>query len=583
MSMTSEEARNQALSSAKKAIDRALDGIEIIRGANCTIKETEILDEGVKVVFEWIGTTGMTMQTQILVPVGPQGEQGLQGIQGIPGDTGVQGPEGPPGKQGEAGQGFAISKIYETIELMNTDADKVNEGLFVAALTDDGVKIYLSSEVTVEDEIKGDFDGYKFILDLAEASVIRGEKGEDGKTPTIKIGKVTNGDKPSVKNSGTETDAILDFVLPEGGTGGVAETFIDITQEVYENIKDVSDSVTATLGGVSFDSKLNRLFYANNTNRLSTGINNTNTKELVLTFDLGDVFRFNSLGIITGYGCPKNITVCTSIDGETYDEVCNLDGNKFLKTWVANKELLLLLPMIETRYFKLICNGVFSGNRYEINKLKLYLNKDFDLKKFVDYNNESGIPYYFKKETYSKQEIDRMISNTSLVQFSVLNATVDSGSFNVSRNSCSTSLNTNAKQLKVDLTLSASVRANVLYFEGTGYGGLNDFDILISNDEGVSYELLESITSANILNKNEGKYVGLPKVIETKYLRILMKKVASGNRYEFANFKLYLDKQIDSTPSFDYVNSERLIKVSVSDYNDLLKRVEALESQIGNK
>ena len=47
-----------------------------------------------------------------------------------------------------------------------------------------------------------------------------GEKGADGKAATVKIGTVTEGDTPSVTNSGTDTDAVLDFVLPKGtGTG----------------------------------------------------------------------------------------------------------------------------------------------------------------------------------------------------------------------------------------------------------------------------------------------------------------------------------------------------------------------------
>ena len=45
-----------------------------------------------------------------------------------------------------------------------------------------------------------------------------GEKGADGKAATVKIGTVTEGDTPSVTNSGTETDAVLNFVLPKGSS-----------------------------------------------------------------------------------------------------------------------------------------------------------------------------------------------------------------------------------------------------------------------------------------------------------------------------------------------------------------------------
>ena len=54
---------------------------------------------------------------------------------------------------------------------------------------------------------------------------IKGEKGEqgvrglEGKAATINIGKVTKGDAAGVVNSGTATDAVLDFVLPKGDKG----------------------------------------------------------------------------------------------------------------------------------------------------------------------------------------------------------------------------------------------------------------------------------------------------------------------------------------------------------------------------
>ena len=50
--------------------------------------------------------------------------------------------------------------------------------------------------------------------------------GKDGISPTITIGEVTSGDSPSVTNSGTNSEAVFDFVLPKGenGTDGVSPT-----------------------------------------------------------------------------------------------------------------------------------------------------------------------------------------------------------------------------------------------------------------------------------------------------------------------------------------------------------------------
>jgi len=49
-----------------------------------------------------------------------------------------------------------------------------------------------------------------------------GPAGEDGITPTITVGTTTTGEagtEANVINSGTDTDLILDFVIPEGPTG----------------------------------------------------------------------------------------------------------------------------------------------------------------------------------------------------------------------------------------------------------------------------------------------------------------------------------------------------------------------------
>lgn len=62
----------------------------------------------------------------------------------------------------------------------------------------------------------------------------RGEKGADGKAATVQVGNVTTGNIASVTNSGTETDAILDFVIPSGGSG---------TPPDYENVKKNSQNI----------------------------------------------------------------------------------------------------------------------------------------------------------------------------------------------------------------------------------------------------------------------------------------------------------------------------------------------------
>lgn len=61
-----------------------------------------------------------------------------------------------------------------------------------------------------------------------------GADGADGKAATVKVGTVTTGaagTQASVTNSGTETDAVLDFVIPRGadGSGGASGDYLPTT------------------------------------------------------------------------------------------------------------------------------------------------------------------------------------------------------------------------------------------------------------------------------------------------------------------------------------------------------------------
>ena len=69
------------------------------------------------------------------------------------------------------------------------------------------------------------FDDSQFDVDYKENLVTliggggTGPQGPAGQAATIQIGSVTSGDAPAVTNSGTETEAVLDFVLQQGPQG----------------------------------------------------------------------------------------------------------------------------------------------------------------------------------------------------------------------------------------------------------------------------------------------------------------------------------------------------------------------------
>lgn len=190
-------------------------------------------------------------------PVGPRGAQGLTGETGAPGKDGAVGPQGPAGPEGPAGKDGATGPqgpqgpkgdAAATIEVGTTEVGPV------ASVTNSGT----SSEVVLDFVLPQGPEGPKGpkgdpctvsvgTVDKGEvASVInvgspeaailnfvlpQGEKGntgdtgatgpqgDPGKDATIEVGKVEKGDVASVKNVGTPTEAIFDFVLPKGDQG----------------------------------------------------------------------------------------------------------------------------------------------------------------------------------------------------------------------------------------------------------------------------------------------------------------------------------------------------------------------------
>ena len=58
---------------SKKYVAKSLDGLGALKGANCTIKSTTEKDDGVELVFEWVGNSGAIETTTVFVKNGEQG------------------------------------------------------------------------------------------------------------------------------------------------------------------------------------------------------------------------------------------------------------------------------------------------------------------------------------------------------------------------------------------------------------------------------------------------------------------------------------------------------------------------------
>lgn len=138
---------------------------------------------------------------------------------------------GHDGANGENGEGFAIAKVYATIDEMQAAALNIQEGKMVAVVNTNSspmtADVYLRS---ISQTANGKhLDGFSYLTNLAEASVIKGEKGDDGHTPIFRIGNITTS-APNTEANVTATtttqangDVIvtLDFTIPQGEKGNV--------------------------------------------------------------------------------------------------------------------------------------------------------------------------------------------------------------------------------------------------------------------------------------------------------------------------------------------------------------------------
>ncbi len=68
MSMTPEEARNQAIGAANKAIECELKGIGIKKGAPCRFVSSRELSTGLEITFEWEGIDGTVERGYTVIP-----------------------------------------------------------------------------------------------------------------------------------------------------------------------------------------------------------------------------------------------------------------------------------------------------------------------------------------------------------------------------------------------------------------------------------------------------------------------------------------------------------------------------------
>ena len=208
---------------------------------------------------------------------GEKGDPGAKGEQGDPGPIGPQGPTGPKGDPGADGSNFTIYGLYESLDALKAAHPTAEAGDAYAVGTSSDNTIYLYSADAADWQNVGKLQGAKgedgapgaagesgatFIPSVSAAGVIswsndkgltnppsvsikgpqgdkgdpgaKGEKGdkgadgapgvqgEAGMAATISVGIVSTGEpgtQASVTNAGTDSTAVLNFVIPRGEKG----------------------------------------------------------------------------------------------------------------------------------------------------------------------------------------------------------------------------------------------------------------------------------------------------------------------------------------------------------------------------
>lgn len=151
---------------------------------------------------------------------------------GPKGNTGSVGPVGPQGRTSTIQVGTVTSGPTPAVLNVGTNTDAIFN--FTLAKGDTGDQgptgdsgVYLGTEEPTDPDVNVWVNPNGTVTDF------KGDKGDPGEAATITIGTVTSGAVPSVTNSGTSTDAILDFVLVPGQNG--------------TNGRDGQDGVAATI------------------------------------------------------------------------------------------------------------------------------------------------------------------------------------------------------------------------------------------------------------------------------------------------------------------------------------------------
>lgn len=155
-------------------------------------------------------------------------------VQGnLRGPEGPEGPEGPQGPAGQDGAGIEISGSVPTYADLPTDLGPGDAGN--GYLTQDEGLLYIWDGTSFPPEADGvefrgpqgpegpqGIQGIQGVQGIQGIQGATGNTGEAGESATVTVGTTTTGAAGTdavVTNTGTESDAVLNFTIPRGATG----------------------------------------------------------------------------------------------------------------------------------------------------------------------------------------------------------------------------------------------------------------------------------------------------------------------------------------------------------------------------
>lgn len=151
------------LGASRAYVNKSLDGLGHLKGANCTISFTEAVPGGTRVVFEWVGTSGTKEHTSIIVN---DGKDGL-GIQSVYVDanshliiTYTDGTQTDAGKIEVHAAVDSVNGKTGDVQLVLSDVVTVGEGLEYDPLTNTLSVAKESVQNVVEDILAEEIGDY---------------------------------------------------------------------------------------------------------------------------------------------------------------------------------------------------------------------------------------------------------------------------------------------------------------------------------------------------------------------------------------------------------------------------------------